>query len=356
MLQLVGRLLDVAQDAGAKVGPQNNMNSYYYYRYGHEPRIGLGAVRPRRFRQGSGRSLREGDRRRARSGRAAGAAEQGRAGPIVAIREVAVPGDKPAMDDRPHSTADESPQKRLETAKFQDVPVRVELLVRFEVHPSARRREEEVHRHEQCLQNVQQLDLAPRMVSTRRSFLERCRTSAPPPRASRPPAGCRASIASAAAQKEVLPKHVTPETIRAVTKGLDYLAAQQADEGSWITGGGQAYPVAMTGLAGTAFLAHGDSPTRGKYSKNVQGAVEYLVRCATPTGLITGPNQDSGHADARPWLRASVPGVGLRHDHARSRCARRCRRRSARRSRSPARARVRKGAGPIRPARATKDR
>ena len=28
--------------------------------------------------------------------------------------------------------------------------------------------------------------------------------------------------------------------------------------------------------------------------KNIQGAVEYLVRCATPTGLITGPNQDSG--------------------------------------------------------------
>ena len=91
-----------------------------------------------------------------------------------------------------------------------------------------------------------------------------------------------------------MPKHVTPETIRAVIKGLDYLAAQQADDGSWITGGGQAYPVAMTGLAGTALLAHGDSPTRGKYSKTVQGAVEFLVRCATPTGLITGPNQDSG--------------------------------------------------------------
>ena len=43
-----------------------------------------------------------------------------------------------------------------------------------------------------------------------------------------------------AADKEVLPKHITPETIRAVIKGLDYLAAQQADDGSWITGGGQA--------------------------------------------------------------------------------------------------------------------
>src|SRR5438105_15788865 len=60
------------------------------------------------------------------------------------------------------------------------------------------------------------------------------------------------------AQKEVLPKHVTPEALRAVTKGLDYLAAQQAEDGAWTMGaGGQAYPVAMTGLAGTALLAHG---------------------------------------------------------------------------------------------------
>ena len=113
--------------------------------------------------------------------------------------------------------------------------------------------------------------------------------------------------------KEVLPKHVTPEALKAVTKGLDYLMAQQSDDGSWSTGGGQAYPVAMTGLAGMAFLAHGNSPTRGKYSRSVQGAVEFLVRCATPTGLITGPAQDNGipmhgHGFALMFL-ASVYGM-----------------------------------------------
>ncbi|MGC8639896.1 MAG: prenyltransferase/squalene oxidase repeat-containing protein [Isosphaeraceae bacterium] len=122
-------------------------------------------------------------------------------------------------------------------------------------------------------------------------------------------------------EKEVLPKHVTPESLRAVIKGLDYLARTQAEDGSWIVGGGQAYPVAMTGLAGMAFLAHGDSPTRGKYSRNVQGAVEFLVRCSTPTGLITGPGQDSGqpmhgHGFALLFL-ASVYGMitkaSLRH-------------------------------------------
>jgi hypothetical protein len=95
-------------------------------------------------------------------------------------------------------------------------------------------------------------------------------------------------------EKAVLPKHVTPETLKAVIKGLDYLSAQQAEDGAWAVGGGEAYPVAMTGLAGTAFLAHGCSPTRGHYSKNVQGAIEFLVRCGTTTGLITGPAQDAG--------------------------------------------------------------
>jgi hypothetical protein len=122
----------------------------------------------------------------------------------------------------------------------------------------------------------------------RREFLRLCGAA---PFAGAALLGARFACAE---EKEVLPKHVTPETLRAVGKGLDYLAGQQADDGSWITGGGQAYPVAMTGLAGTAFLAHGHSPTRGKYARNVQGAVEFLVRCSTPNGLLTGPTQDSG--------------------------------------------------------------
>jgi hypothetical protein len=118
---------------------------------------------------------------------------------------------------------------------------------------------------------------------------------------------------SALAQNEVLPKHITPETLRAVIKGLDHMASTQSDDGSWIDGGGQAYPVAMTSLAGTAFLAHGNSPTRGKYAKNVQGAVEFLVRCSTESGLLTGPGQDNGqpmhgHGFALMFL-ASVHGM-----------------------------------------------
>src|SRR4051794_13442923 len=130
--------------------------------------------------------------------------------------------------------------------------------------------------------------LVPASVS-RRTFLDRSSASAA---ATLLGLGFLAGrAASGAAQKEVLPKHITPETLRAVLKGLDYMATHQSDDGSWITGGGEGYPVAVTALAGTAMLSHGNSPTRGKYAKNVQGAVEYLVRCATPTGLLTGPSQ-----------------------------------------------------------------
>ncbi len=123
------------------------------------------------------------------------------------------------------------------------------------------------------------------MTTDRRSFLHVCGLAG---------AGCLGLGRLAGAQKEVLPKHVTPEAQRAVMKGLDHLQGTQSDDGSWITGGGQAYPVAMTGLAGTAFLAHGNTPTRGKYAKTIQGTVEYLVRCSGPSGLLTGPGQDSG--------------------------------------------------------------
>jgi hypothetical protein len=58
----------------------------------------------------------------------------------VAIREVVVPGETGANQDDspfyyrpPQPPGDDRPRKRLETNKFQEIPVRVELLVRFEV-------------------------------------------------------------------------------------------------------------------------------------------------------------------------------------------------------------------------------
>jgi hypothetical protein len=125
---------------------------------------------------------------------------------------------------------------------------------------------------------------------------------------------CGLASLSTAAGEEVLPKHINQETLKAVRQGLDYLATTQSGDGGWHdTAGGAAYPVALTSLAGMAFLANGNTPTRGRYAENVQKAIEYLLSCSTNTGLITGPNQDSGqpmhwHGFALMFL-ASVYGM-----------------------------------------------
>ncbi len=132
VLQQVSRLLDVAQDAGAKVGPQNNMNPYYYYRFGME-NPGNGLVRfvlddfDKLEEEAYDKAIADARTRAERLARLS----RVELGPIVAVREVSVPVDKnPDVDG-------ETPKKRLEASKFQEIPIRVELLVRFEVHTRA---------------------------------------------------------------------------------------------------------------------------------------------------------------------------------------------------------------------------
>ncbi|HZZ28828.1 MAG TPA: prenyltransferase/squalene oxidase repeat-containing protein [Pirellulales bacterium] len=115
---------------------------------------------------------------------------------------------------------------------------------------------------------------------------------------------------------EVLPKHVTQDTLKAVRSGLDYLARTQADDGAWREGqGGQAYPMAMTALACTALLANGNSPTRGRYGEQLKRGTDYILQCAqnSKSGLITSPSSENGmpmhgHGFALMYL-ASVYGM-----------------------------------------------
>ena len=130
VLQLVGRLLDVAQDAGARVGPQNNMSYYYYYRFGGmEQQSGLVRFVLEDFdklqEEAYEKAIADARARAERLARLS----QVELGPIVAIREISVPGERGSGN-----TNDELPRKRLEMSKFQEIPIRVELLVRFEVH------------------------------------------------------------------------------------------------------------------------------------------------------------------------------------------------------------------------------
>jgi uncharacterized protein YggE len=142
VLQLVARLLDVAQDAGAHVGPPANMNrNYYYYEMN-----GLTAPSLVRFvledyekvqEQAYEQAVADARSRAERLARLSGL----ELGPVLAIREVVAPADHVG---RPRGMGgigggdDELAAKRLETNKFQEVPVRVELHVRFSIHPKTK--------------------------------------------------------------------------------------------------------------------------------------------------------------------------------------------------------------------------
>jgi len=83
----------------------------------------------------------------------------------------------------------------------------------------------------------------------------------------------------------------TPAVERSVSRALDWLAREQKRQGYWEANGGQ-YRVAMTALAGTALLAEGSTTTRGKYSREISRAVDFLLDAAQPSGLIGDPSAD----------------------------------------------------------------
>jgi len=82
-----------------------------------------------------------------------------------------------------------------------------------------------------------------------------------------------------------------------IEMGLQWLAKSQYRDGHWDAPGG-AHPIPMTGLAGMAMLSEGSTMAQGKYAKNIENAVEYLLgRVQKKTGLIGRP--DDPHEQQR---------------------------------------------------------
>ena len=94
MLQLVARLLDVAQDAGGHVGPRNEFNPYYYDPY--ERFGGGGLVRfvlddfEKLEEEAYEKAIADARTRAERLAKLSGV----ELGPVIAVREVSVPGDR----------------------------------------------------------------------------------------------------------------------------------------------------------------------------------------------------------------------------------------------------------------------
>src|SRR5437870_4726396 len=71
------------------------------------------------------------------------------------------------------------------------------------------------------------------------------------------------AVTCLASAQERLPLHVTPAVQKSVLRGLDWLAKAQGQDGNYPgSADGVQYPVGMTSLAGMAFLANGNTPSR----------------------------------------------------------------------------------------------
>lgn len=77
---------------------------------------------------------------------------------------------------------------------------------------------------------------------------------------------------------------ITPETDRAIQEGLAWLAGQQNGDGSFGSGAYRGN-VAVTSLAGLAFMASGSTPGRGQYGENIDRALRYVLDNTSPSGF-----------------------------------------------------------------------
>ncbi|MDG3005533.1 prenyltransferase/squalene oxidase repeat-containing protein [Paludisphaera mucosa] len=78
---------------------------------------------------------------------------------------------------------------------------------------------------------------------------------------------------------------LTPEADRAIQNGLAWLARSQQPDGSFGSGTYRGN-IAVTSLAGLAFMAGGSSPGRGPYGSQVDKALAYVMANTSPAGFI----------------------------------------------------------------------
>jgi hypothetical protein len=85
---------------------------------------------------------------------------------------------------------------------------------------------------------------------------------------------------------------IPPETQQAIDRGLAWLARRQVisgrEEGAF-GHGGYAGGVAVSSLAGLAFMMSGSPPGQGPFGKQVDRCIRYISSCTQETGYIAVP-------------------------------------------------------------------
>src|SRR5262249_23823779 len=79
-----------------------------------------------------------------------------------------------------------------------------------------------------------------------------------------------------------------PAVDRAIASGLAWLARTQNDDGSFGSGTYRGN-IAVTSVAGLAFLSAGSSPGRGPYGAPIDKALAYVMQNTSPSGFIAVP-------------------------------------------------------------------
>ena len=104
--------------------------------------------------------------------------------------------------------------------------------------------------------------------------------------------------------------HATESEITAalregVERGLSWLAAQQAEDGSFGSLSHYGPHVGITGLAGLAFLSEGNTPGRGRYGHVVEQSLSFILAHSSESGLLAAETSHGpmyGHGFASLFL------------------------------------------------------
>ena len=125
------------------------------------------------------------------------------------------------------------------------------------------------------------------------------------------PLGAEPPRAASSAASEI-----TPALTVALERGRAWLAAQQEEDGSFGSLSHYGRHVGITGLAGLAFVADGNTPGRGRYAYVVDGCIDFVLGHSSESGLLAAETSHGpmyGHGFATLFL-AEVYGMSPHED------------------------------------------
>ncbi len=102
----------------------------------------------------------------------------------------------------------------------------------------------------------------------------------------------------------------------AVERGIQWLAAQQADDGSYGSLSHYGPHVGITGLVGLAMMSDGHMPGRGRYGNTVDQCLAFVLKHSSESGLLAAETSHGpmyGHGFATLFL-AEVYGMTTRSE------------------------------------------